>query len=624
MKHTHNQMKMAGLALLCFAASGCIQEGGYERDQKVLDNAIIAEIEQIPATRVSIDSETPETGGTILYFWNPEDEIGVFTDAGETNLQYYNLESEDSKSVAFIPADDVIGTPTFAYYPYSEDAGDDITAVKGHVPSEQTINENLDNIPGMYRHGYFKSEYDDEYLFGFKHTLATVRWHIDVTGTDLEGRKLHSIEIKVKRGTKKIPVAGDFTFNAETGDYKAGTNTSNVVTIEFEGQPVLDNDVTFYSTMFPAVKKGDYLYFTVNTVGRTAIYQLKSSVTFKKNYAYTFVMPIEEYSTLDLFTNDILDQDAVVPEPEEPSEPENITGKFTCATYNVDGLPYLANNSDGPGSSGTKTISQKIAASNWDFVGFSEDFDNHDELTSAMSSTYSFGSYRGSVGLSQLAGSKADTDGLGFAWKKDAISAANEKCIEFTESYGGLLAGANTCIAKGIRHYEVTVAEGVVIDVLMTHMNTYSDKSSSYINAQHAQLKQVAQYINEIVAKNHRPVIFMGDTNCRYTRHDFKTYFWDILTPGLYVNDPWVDTLWGGKYPSYPSNSLVTEDAPDPSDSDIICSNQAGEVVDKVIYINDPEGDTFILANSYLRDMNFSGLADHCPVVVEFLYEKLN
>ena len=110
-------MKMAGLALLCFAASGCIQEGGYERDQKVLDNAIIAEIEQIPATRVSIDSETPETGGTILYFWNPEDEIGVFTAAGETNLQYYNLESEDSKSVAFIPADDVIGTPTIAYYP---------------------------------------------------------------------------------------------------------------------------------------------------------------------------------------------------------------------------------------------------------------------------------------------------------------------------------------------------------------------------------------------------------------------------------------------------------------------------------------------------------------------------
>ena len=50
---------------------------------------------------------------------------------------------------------------------------------------------------------------------------------------------------------------------------------------------------------------------------------------------------------------------------------------------------------------------------------------------------------------------------------------------------------------------------------------------------------------------------------------------------------------------------------------------QEGEVVDKILYINDPESDVRIWAKSYKRDMNFRGLADHTPVVVEFGYEKV-
>ena len=334
-------------------------------------------------------------------------------------------------------------------------------------------------------------------------------------------------------------------------------------------------------------------------------------------------MPISDYSGMNIYPNDIVDPDEVVEEPEIPSEPEPIYGTFTCATYNVDGLPSLIN-SDGPGSSKTKTISSKLAASNWDFIGFSEDFEYHSELTSSMSN-YNFGEHRGSVGMAQLV-SKANTDGLGFAWKKNDINASKVDYIEFSKSHGGLFDGANTCIAKGIRHYEVTIAEGVVIDVLTTHMNTYDD-DDEYKNTQHAQLKQIAEYINTIIAKNHRPVIFMGDTNCRYTRHDFKTHFWDILTPGLYYNDPWVDTQWNGVYPTYGTPSLVVDYKYDANNTvgDIKCDNQKGEVVDKIIYINDPQADTFILANSYLHDTdNYQGLADHCPIVVEFMYEKIN
>ena len=61
------------------------------------------------------------------------------------------------------------------------------------------------------------------------------------------------------------------------------------------------------------------------------------------------------------------------------------------------------------------------------------------------------------------------------------------------------------------------------------------------------------------------------------------------------------------------------------SETDIICPDtQSGEVVDKVIYINDANADTQIKAVSYLRDMDYSGLSDHMPIVVEFYYEKTN
>jgi hypothetical protein len=59
------------------------------------------------------------------------------------------------------------------------------------------------------------------------------------------------------------------------------------------------------------------------------------------------------------------------------------------------------------------------------------------------------------------------------------------------------------------------------------------------------------------------------------------------------------------------------------SSTDIICENtQKGEVVDKIIYINNPDAEVQISANSYLRDSAYQGLADHWPIVVEFSYTK--
>ena len=311
MTHTHNQMRFAAAAaMLLFAATGCLKENFYDPSDVSNGPKIIATIdeasEEACETRVSISEETLPTSGKIYYYWTPEDEIGVFTNASENNVRFKNTASEDSKTVTFAPTTSVTGTPTYAYYPYSVEAGTDITAVKGSIPSEQIINAELDNVPGIYRYGYYKSTSGSASSFGFKHVMSTVRFHIDVAGTPLEGRKLHSLQISVKRGNVGVPVCGDFTFNAESGEHKEiKSSTSHTINVSFEGTPVLGSAVTFYTTLLPNIKKGDVLYYTLNASGYTATYRVSTSLTFKKNYVYTISTAIKSYNTLKVVTNEI-------------------------------------------------------------------------------------------------------------------------------------------------------------------------------------------------------------------------------------------------------------------------------------------------------------------------------
>lgn len=312
-------------------------------------------------------------------------------------------------------------------------------------------------------------------------------------------------------------------------------------------------------------------------------------------------------------------------------------GTFTAASYNVDGLPNIVVNllitkiqlnPDGPLEDGTNSISQKLAADAWDIIAFQEDFNFHDNLISSMKDIYTFGKHRGTVGAAQIA-STADTDGLGFATLNSTSSFANQTFVEFTDKYGGLTSGANDCIKKGFRYYTVTLKGGAEIDVYVTHMNSGSD--SGHISARQSQFKQLAEYI--VAHDNGRPVLILGDFNARYTRDDFGTYFWANLGDKVnYFSDAWVELVdkydingnllyAAGEYPEYGTYSLVVTEkySSDNTVNDIHCTTQGGEVVDKILYINNPNSDVAIFANSFERDMDYTE-ADHAPVVSEFTY----
>ena len=527
--------------------------------------------------------------------WAKTDVIGVYTDASENNVKYTT--SSAGASVTFTASTEVKGAPKYAYYPYSTgNASLKATGLKGSIAKDQTAGVS------NYMYGVQTGTNNDgDATFEFHKMFADVVFTVETAGSVLEGQEVESINVKVTREGAAVPVCGEFSYSAADGSYSYSTSYNEFTTA---GKAVV----------FPTVKAGDVLTVTAKSADAEAVAELtvEGNVVAGGYYEVNVQLPAAP---------------VVEPEePEQPSEPETpaVAGTFTAATYNVDGLPkkisFFTINGDGPGSDGTKNISKKIASDNWDFVGFSEDFAYHTELTSALSG-WAFGKYRGNISSKALT-STIDTDGLGFAARNATCSFSNENIVKFTSSSGGLTSGANTCIKKGFRHYVMTLADGTQIDVIITHMNTYSSSGSGHIKAQHAQLKQIAQYVNGLKANN-RPIIIMGDTNCRYTRHDFQTYFWGVLDSSFEVKDPWVEFQWDGVYPTYGGKSLMVSDATGTNSStDIICENtQKGEVVDKIIYINNPDAPVQISANSYLRDYDgYNGLADHMPIVVEFSY----
>ena len=587
----------------------------------------------MPATRTTIKTEDLTSGAySASILWVPSDEIGVYTST-RSNLRFLNTKRGSTENVhkATFYQDEpgqgeketeseyknrlFDGTVTYAYYPHDIANNDkSSSALPGTVPTNPVIDVATELIPRDYKWGELLESSNSQLKFKFHNLFSLAHFSIDASGTALEGEAIETVKLSVTRNGNAVPVAGDFTFNAANGAYSlTDGDVTNELTIKWKGAPVLDKARSAFVNVFPEIKVGDKLNFTITTKRHIATLSVTAKVDFEPEMYYTFPLSLSKFSAGKVNITE-----------------RNITqGTFTCATYNVDGLPQkltivfvpVTINGDGPGENGTKNISNKIAEANWDFVGFSEDFNYHSELTSSLGN-YTFGTHRGKVTAS-AATSTLDTDGLEFATNNSTCSFSGESWTAFNNKSGGLTSGANTCIKKGVRYYLVTLKDGTEIDVVITHMNTSGDENK--LNAQHGQLTEVANYINGL-KKNKRPIIFMGDTNCRYTRHDFQTYFWSILDSAFEVHDPWVDFQWDGIYPTLGSKSLMVEDATgtDAKYDVIYDGYQKGEVVDKIIYINNSEAPVQISANSYNRDANFMGLADHLPIVAEFTYTKEN
>lgn len=606
MRKTNPIIWASALALLS-AAAGCSDEqSGPAPEASVRISAVIEDPQ--PESRTCIDGATATTGSFVGMLWTPGDKIGAFGDY-DSNVPFTNEATENARKTSFS------GTPSgmirYAYHPWSAaNDGRDPSSLAGVLPAEQKLTPDH-RIEADYKYGVVANgELGTDVRFN--HLLSLVRLTVDGRGTALSTERVESVELSAERDGQPVGLAGDFTFSAIDGSLTTGDLTPGLKAVWTDPVGLNQESVGFIS-MFPNLLRGDRLTVKISTAMQTATFTATLAKDFRAGYVYNFPLTLKAYEGKPEF--------GLVYEPVQNA----LSGTFTAATYNVDGLPAIIN-SDGPGKDGTKLLGEKIASDAvWDFFGVSENFDYNDNLWGAISGVYDQGTYRkATLGLGT-----ADTDGLNFFWRKEGITVSNETFVEYNEKAGGLTDGANTSIKKGFRYYLVTMADGVQFDVYITHMNTYSDKSTSHINAQHSQLEQLRDYVMENLSKNKRPAIVMGDTNMRYTRHRIEELLVDRINADsrFTFNDPWVDFQWDGKYPAYPSNSLMVSDATGTSDTDIICpSTQQGEVVDKIWYVNTSESDVVLKAESYLRDTSYvkadgkTPLADHYPIVVRFSY----
>ncbi len=296
---------------------------------------------------------------------------------------------------------------------------------------------------------------------------------------------------------------------------------------------------------------------------------------------------------------------------------------FNVAAMNVDGLPKeikigiipIKLNPDGHGSEGSLAISEKLATMGYDIIGLSEDFNYNTELMEYMTE-YECGTYRGGIEMSNYkADISFDTDGLNLLWKKKGFTAFNEQIIGWNQKYGKFSDGADELIDKGFRFYQVTINDSVTIDLYIVHMD--AECSDKDLAARWSQWSQLASMI--LSSNNGNPIIVMGDTNSRYTRDKIIDNFINPLEQDgrFTVRDAWVEKEYDGVYPEFGTDALMVGDL----------GYQKGEVVDKVLYINNVSSAYTISANYYLQDVSFVNeqgepLADHWPVVVEFTYEK--
>lgn len=287
-----NFILSAGVTLL---AAGCAMEeiGGGAEEVVVDAPKLYAELMEDAQTKTCIDASALVAGEKAAVLWMPEDQIGVFS-TGSSNVLYVNDEQvENVPNTSFSGTAGVSGELKYAYYPYDKaNVGNEVTGLSGVVPAKQTMGE---QIPGDYKYGELRGvDENGGYRFKFHNLFSLVRFKIDATGTDLAGKTLEKVTLKVARDGAGAPaLTGDFTFSAVDGTYTLG-ETSNMLSTLWDQK--LEGEISSFASVFPTIRKGDKLTFTLSTGEINVVFTVTSKVDFEPEKYYTFPLTVATFA----------------------------------------------------------------------------------------------------------------------------------------------------------------------------------------------------------------------------------------------------------------------------------------------------------------------------------------
>ena len=287
----------------------------YSLERQLTDLTVPAEYYGADEVRASINAETRtylDQNGTTTY-WLAGDEIGVFTMQGSANLKFTTPTSADAWAGKFR------GTlngeiPVCAYYPYSESAGEDMTALSLYLEPEQSI----DNF-GMYD---FKASFSATRDTGntsmdFKGLLTLLTFRVNAIDTQLMNYNLKSVTLQVlplTEGGDAPAVAGEFTLDL------SASNATNFAGDTFDyAKIVWPEAVSLASGVIEApmminnasVVSGTSFLITIETEeGHKAIIKRSTTKNYAANTRYTMTLNMSGY------TSDQIEY--IMNEPEQP------------------------------------------------------------------------------------------------------------------------------------------------------------------------------------------------------------------------------------------------------------------------------------------------------------------
>ena len=273
-------------------ATACVEEQSHEPEQFGNAPKIVAELSDEPQTRTTIDSDSIVPGENVPVLWVPGDQLGVFS-TGSANVLYINDEqTENVPNASFSSSANVSGDIQYAYYPYDEaNDGKSADELAGSIPAEQTMGQKL---PADYKYGKLKAVTEDGgYKFKFQNMFSLVRFKVDATGTDFVNQTLESVTLTVTRNDAAVPVTGEFTFSAVDGTYEA-TSTSNELKTVWNQK--LDGEISSFATVFPQIKSGDKLTFTLRTADKKITFYANAKVDFEPEMYYTFPLKLSTFA----------------------------------------------------------------------------------------------------------------------------------------------------------------------------------------------------------------------------------------------------------------------------------------------------------------------------------------
>ena len=279
--------------------------------------AEMAEMSDTQQSRTCVDVKNPSTSFVGL-LWQVADKLGVFNQNGTGNAQFSNTSTENAPKAGF--SGELSGEAKYAYFPYSENAGNSANSIKGAILAEQPFDPESGSLVCDYKVGQLTSVSEGVSYFSFKQLMTMLRITLDASETSLEGERLNNIILTVTdKDGKARNICGDFTFDATKMDGNCtigSTNLSNKVSMPWTTRPTLGKNKSFqgFISILPGVvQAGDKLNIQVISEGHKATFTADCVSALLQGYIYNIPLKLKEL--IEKFSGNI----------EELEQPASIT-----------------------------------------------------------------------------------------------------------------------------------------------------------------------------------------------------------------------------------------------------------------------------------------------------------